>query len=53
MIKEIARTKMYGAMKEKDKEKKDFYAFLLDQLMKAEKNKQDKNNPNPVLTDTE
>ena len=53
MIKETARTKMYEAMKEKDAKKKGFYAFLLDQLMKAEKNKQSASNPNPTLSDAE
>ena len=53
MIKDIARTKMYDAMKEKDKQKKDFYAFLLDQIMKAEKSKQSASNPNPSLTEAE
>ena len=53
MIKETARAKMYEAMKEKDSKKKAFYAFLLDQLMKAEKNKQNASNPNPTLSDAE
>lgn len=53
MILEIARTRMYEAMKNKDKEKKDFYAFLLDKLMKAAKAKQNSTNPNPTLSDTE
>lgn len=53
MILEIARTRMYDAMKAQDKEKKDFYAFLLDKLMKAVKAKQSPENPNPTLSDAE
>lgn len=53
MILEVARTRMYDAMKNKDKEKKDFYAFLLDKLMKAAKAKQTPANPNPTLSDSE
>ena len=53
MILEVARAKMYDAMKNKDKEQKDFYAFLLDKLMKAAKAKQSPANPNPVLTEAE
>lgn len=53
MILEIARTRMYDAMKAQDKEKKDFYAFLLDKLMKAAKDKQTSDNPNPTLSDAE
>lgn len=53
MILEIARTRMYDAMKAQDKEKKDFYAFLLDKLMKAAKAKQSPDNPNPTLSDAE
>ena len=53
MILEVARAKMYEAMKNKDKEQKDFYAFLLDKLMKAAKAKQSPANPNPVLTEAE
>lgn len=53
MILEVARAKMYDAMKNKDKEQKDFYAFLLDKLMKAAKAKQSPANPNPVLSEAE
>lgn len=53
MILEIARTRMYDAMKAQDKEKKEFYAFLLDKLMKAAKAKQSPENPNPTLSDAE
>lgn len=53
MILEVARAKMYEAMKNKDKEQKDFYAFLLDKLMKAAKAKQSPANPNPTLTEAE
>lgn len=53
MILEVARAKMYDAMKNKDKETKEFYAFLLDKLMKAAKAKQTAANPNPTLSDAE
>lgn len=53
MITEVVRDKMYAAMKNKDKEQKDFYAFLLDRLMKAAKAKQTPANPNPVLSESE
>jgi uncharacterized protein YqeY len=53
MILEVARAKMYEAMKNKDKEQKDFYAFLLDKLMKAAKAKQNPANPNPTLSEAE
>ena len=53
MILEVARAKMYEAMKNKDKEQKDFYAFLLDKLMKAAKAKQTPANPNPTLSEAE
>ena len=53
MILEVARAKMYEAMKNKDKEQKDFYAFLLDKLMKAAKDKQTPANPNPTLSEAE
>lgn len=53
MIQEIVRQRMYEAMKNKDKGKKDFYAFLLDRLMKTAKAKQTPDNPNPVLTEAE
>ena len=53
MIQEIVRQKMYEAMKNKDKEKKEFYAFLLDRLMKTAKAKQTPDNPNPELTENE
>ena len=53
MILEIARVRMFDAMKNKDKEKKDFYAFLVDKLTKAAKAKQTAANPNPTLTEPE
>lgn len=53
MIKDIVRTKMYDAMKAKDKTRKDAYAFLLGQLMAEEKGMQNQDNPNPVLKDAE
>ena len=53
MILEVARANMYEAMKNKDKEQKDFYAFLLDKLMKAAKAKQTPANPNPTLSEAE
>ncbi len=53
MITEKVRIKMYDAMKQKDKENKEFYAFLLDKLMKAAKAKQTATNPNPVLDESE
>lgn len=40
-------------MKAKDKKKKDTYAYMLDQIQKTEKNMQNKDNPNPVLTEAE
>ncbi len=53
MILEVARTRMYDAMKAQEKEKKDFYAFLLDKLMKAAKAKQTPANPTPTLNEAE
>lgn len=53
MILDVARAKMYEAMKNKDKESKDFYAFLLDKLMKAAKAKQSPSNPNPTLSEAD
>ena len=50
MLIDVVRTKMYDAMKNKDKEKKEFYAFLLDKLMKAAKAKQNANDMNPTLS---
>ena len=53
MIKEIVRNKMVAAMKAKDEKQKTVYKYLLDQLMKAEKAKQDEDTPNPVLMESE
>ena len=52
-ITENIRAKMYEAMKAKDKEKKDAYAYLLGELEKTRKGKQNANNPNPVLTEAD
>ena len=44
---------MIAAMKAKDKETKNTYAYMLDQIQKTEKNMQCAENPNPVLTEAE
>lgn len=52
-ITETIRAKMYEAMKEKDKEKKDVYAYALGELEKTRKGMQTAANPNPVLTEAD
>jgi uncharacterized protein YqeY len=50
----IVREKMVDAMKVKDKKTKDIYAYLLDQIQKEDKNRKNKDNPNPPpLTEAE
>lgn len=53
MIKEIVRQRMIAAMKTKDKKTKDVYAYLLDQMQKAEKKMVSEKNPNPQLTEAD
>lgn len=52
-ITENIRAKMYAAMKDKDKEKKDAYAYLLGELEKTRKSMQSSANPNPVLSEAD
>lgn len=53
MIRDVVRQKMIAAMKNKDKRTKDVYAYLLDEIQKEEKSRQNANNPNPALTDAD
>ena len=53
MIRDIIKKNMIDAMKAKDKETKNTYAYMLDQIQKTEKNMQCADNPNPVLTEAE
>ena len=53
MIRDIIKGKMIEAMKAKDKEAKNAYSYMLDQIQKTEKNMQSKDNPNPKLTEAE
>jgi uncharacterized protein YqeY len=50
MIIAVARERMYDAMKAQNKEKKDFYSFLLNRLTDAVKQKQIAGDPNPTLS---
>lgn len=52
-IAEIVRGRMVEAMKAKDKNKKDIYAYLLDQIQKEQKSRVSAANPNPVLTEAD
>ena len=52
-IAEVVRARMVEAMKAKDKEKKDIYAYLLDQIQKEQKSRVSAANPNPVLTEAD
>lgn len=52
-LSETIRARMYDAMKNKDKSKKDIYAYLLDQIQKEQKSRVSAQNPNPVLTEAD
>ena len=52
-IAEIVRGRMVEAMKAKDKNRKDIYAYLLDQIQKEQKSRVSAANPNPVLTEAD
>lgn len=53
MIKDTIRANMISAMRAKDKKAKDTYAYMLDQIQKAEKSRVTIDNPNPVLSEAE
>lgn len=53
MIKEVIRQRMIDAMKAKDKKTKEAYAYLLDQIQKAEKALMSEKNPTPKLNESE
>lgn len=53
MIKDTIRANMISAMRTKDKKAKDTYAYMLDQIQKAEKRRVTADNPSPVLTEAE
>lgn len=47
MVRDIVQQKMIAAMKNKNKKDKDIYAYLLDQIRKADMNRKTTKNPNP------
>ena len=47
MLRDVVRKRMVEAMKNKDKRAKDVYAYLLDEIQKADKNRKTEDDPNP------
>ena len=53
MLTDTIRARMVAAMKAKDKETKELYSYLLDQIQKEQKSRVCAENPNPVLTEAD